>query len=195
VESLRTSLAEVFSYLGYRTRCAVNGLAALIEIRQQVPDILLSDLNMPAMSGFELLSVIHRRFPAIYLIAMSGMITEGQPPAGVTAHAFHRKGSSVADLVKIAEAWSLPRREDRGRPEPIWIQRGGHDALGRECVKIACPDCFRISQQDIDGPSGLILDTKCIFCGNCILYAIVGTQSHEFLHPFRLAPRFANPAS
>ena len=62
-ESVRTSLAEVFKYLGYRTRCAPDGLAALIEIRQEVPDILLSDLNMPAMSGFELLSIIHRRFP------------------------------------------------------------------------------------------------------------------------------------
>ena len=75
-ESVRTSFAEVFNYLGYRTRSAADGLAALIQIRQEVPDILLSDLNMPAMSGFELLSVVRRRFPAIYVIAMSGMFTE-----------------------------------------------------------------------------------------------------------------------
>lgn len=31
-ESVRTSFAEVFNYLGYRTRCAADGLAALIEI-------------------------------------------------------------------------------------------------------------------------------------------------------------------
>jgi CheY-like chemotaxis protein len=67
-ESLRTSVAEVFAYLRYRARSATDGLAALIEIRQDVPDILLSDLNIPEMSGFELLSVFRRRFPAIYVI-------------------------------------------------------------------------------------------------------------------------------
>ena len=69
-ESVRRSYADVFSYLGYGTRTAPDGLAALIEIREKVPDILLSDLNMPAMSGFELLSVVRRRFPSVYLIAM-----------------------------------------------------------------------------------------------------------------------------
>ena len=59
-----------------------DGLSALIEIREEVPDILLSDLNMPAMSGFELLSVVRRRFPAIYVIAMSGMFTESPDPSG-----------------------------------------------------------------------------------------------------------------
>jgi CheY-like chemotaxis protein len=48
-ESVRTSLAEIFRALGHRVRCASDGLAALIEMRQEIPDILLSDLNMPGM--------------------------------------------------------------------------------------------------------------------------------------------------
>lgn len=71
-ESVRTSLAMVLSALGHRVRSASDGLAALIEMRQEAPDILLSDLNMPGMSGFELLSVVRRRFPAVRVIAMSG---------------------------------------------------------------------------------------------------------------------------
>ena len=51
---------------------AEDGFSALAEIRKEVPDILLSDLNMPRMSGFELLSVVRRRFPSIRTIAMSG---------------------------------------------------------------------------------------------------------------------------
>jgi CheY-like chemotaxis protein len=90
-ESVRTSLEEVLTFFGYRTRSAADGLAALKVIREEVPEILLSDLNMPAMSGFELLSIIHRRFPAIYVIAMSGMFTENQIPTGVTADAFYKR--------------------------------------------------------------------------------------------------------
>jgi CheY-like chemotaxis protein len=38
---------------------------------RKIPEILLSDLNMPGMSGFELLSAVRRRFSAIQVIAMS----------------------------------------------------------------------------------------------------------------------------
>src|SRR5579871_6589489 len=109
-ESVRRSFAEVFNYLGYRTRSAADGLSALIQIRQEVPEILLSDLNMPAMSGFELLSIVHRRFPAIYVIAMSGMFTEHQFPCGVTADAYYQKGGRVADLVEMVQTRPLQGR-------------------------------------------------------------------------------------
>ena len=191
-ESVRTSFAEVFTHLGYRTRSATDGLSALIQIRREVPDILLSDLNMPAMSGFELLSIVHRRFPAIYVIAMSGMFTESQFPSGVTADAFYQKGGGVADLVKVVET-RLPRRQHRNTPEPIWIQKNGHDASEEESVTIACPECFRTFPQAIDGTASLILDTNCVFCGHWILYAIVEPRSLDFPRPFRLVSRLANP--
>ena len=54
-EPIRTSLAEILKVLGHRVRCAADGIAALVEINQEIPEILLSDLNMPGMSGFELL--------------------------------------------------------------------------------------------------------------------------------------------
>ena len=190
-ESVRTSLAEVFAYLGYRTRSAADGLAALIEIRQEVPDILLSDLNMPAMSGFELLSIIRRRFPAIYVIAMSGMFTESQFPSGVTADAYYQKGGGVADLVRIVETRPLPSREHCDMPQPIWIQRNGHDASGGEFVTIACPECFRTFPQAINGTASAILDTSCVFCHSWILYGIVDPRNLEFPRGFQPASPFA----
>jgi len=45
----------------------------LVEIRNGIPDLVLSDLNMLGMSGIELLSVIRRRFPSIRVIAMGAM--------------------------------------------------------------------------------------------------------------------------
>src|SRR5580692_7411148 len=167
-ESVRTSLSQIFTVLGHQVRCAPDGLAALIEMRQEIPEILLSDLNMPRMSGFELLSVVRRRFQAVRVIAMSGAFSGNQVPCGVTADAFYEKGNGVAVLLKAIESLPFTNRECCAAPEPIWIQRDGYDTTGAESVTIACPDCFRTFQQTISETNGLILDTDCVFCHSMI---------------------------
>jgi CheY-like chemotaxis protein len=49
--ALRMSLSELFTELGHSTRSAEDGFSALSEIRTRIPDIILSDLNMPGMSA------------------------------------------------------------------------------------------------------------------------------------------------
>ena len=61
---IRKLLSVILAESGYRVRSAEDGFSALVEIRNEIPDIILSDLNMPGMSGFELLSVVRCRFPA-----------------------------------------------------------------------------------------------------------------------------------
>jgi CheY-like chemotaxis protein len=65
-------LSEIFKEYGCTVRTASDGFEALAIIRDRVPNILISDLNIPRMTGFELLSIIRRRFPMIAVIAMSG---------------------------------------------------------------------------------------------------------------------------
>ena len=79
--STRESLSGILSEFGNRVRSAEDGFSALVEIQNNSPDIILSDLNMPGMSGFELLSVVRRRFPAIRVIAM-----------GVCRHGYAARG-------------------------------------------------------------------------------------------------------
>src|SRR4051812_29016505 len=84
-------LSDIFNENGYTVRTAPDGFAALTSIRERVPDILISDLNMPRMSGFELLSIVRRRFPSIAVIAMSGSYSGVTVPLGVAADAFYAK--------------------------------------------------------------------------------------------------------
>jgi len=49
--SLQTSLSQIFATFGYSVRSAGDGFAALAAIRTDVPDIILSDLNMPGSPG------------------------------------------------------------------------------------------------------------------------------------------------
>jgi CheY-like chemotaxis protein len=190
-EGVRESLAQVMAVVGYNVRAAADGVAALIEMRQEVPDFVISDLNMPNMSGFELLSVIRRRYPAVRVIAMSGAISGGQLPPGVTADAFYQKGMGVPALLKVFDTLPLPDRRPLEVPNPVWIQRNGHDAAGAEFVTIVCPDCFRTFPKTLDGAGDSIRDTDCIFCGNLIYYGIVEPLDPEFPHRPQASLRYA----
>lgn len=70
------SIRELFTLLlrkeGYEVTAAENGFDGLLKLKKLVPDVIISDLNMPKMSGFEFLSVVRRRFPEISVIASSG---------------------------------------------------------------------------------------------------------------------------
>ena len=95
---LRVSLSQIFSGLNYEVRSAEDGLSALCEIDRKIPAIVLSDLYMPRMSGFDLLAEVRRRFPSIMLIAMSASFSVSD---GVVADAFYEKGTGLRPLLKI----------------------------------------------------------------------------------------------
>jgi CheY-like chemotaxis protein len=105
--AIRTVISQVLTGMGYQVRSAEDGTSALAEIRNQIPDIVLSDLNMPGMSGSELISIIHRSYPSIQVIAMSGAFSGEEAPSGLAADAFYQKGCGPGSLLKIIRA--LPR--------------------------------------------------------------------------------------
>jgi CheY-like chemotaxis protein len=115
-DSVRSTISLVLGELGYRVRSAADGISALREINQENPDILLFDLNMPGMSGFELVMTVRDLFPAIKVIASSGSFRGTEVPSGVLADAFYSKGSGVNTLLQILR--SLPQTH-RQAPEPF----------------------------------------------------------------------------
>ena len=126
-ECIRTSTSLILEEMGYFVRSAEDGLSALAEIRQDSPDILLTDLNMPGMSGFELLTEVRSLFPAIKVIAMSGAFCGSEIPPGVLADAFYQKGGSVSTLLKILRA--LPRMKCRSLEHPVQVHPSPFGAM------------------------------------------------------------------
>jgi CheY-like chemotaxis protein len=195
--SIRTSMSQVLTEIGYSVRSAQDGFSALVEIRKAIPEIILSDLNMPGMSGFELLSLVRRRFPSIRLIAMSGTFSGDEVPSGVAADAFYQKGSGVRSLLKIIGSVALPEKLPAiqpAAPTPVWIQRNGNDASGQPYVSIACPDCLRTFQQAVGGSLSLIREAHCVHCRNTVYYAIVEPVDGEPGQAPQLLHRTAKPA-
>jgi CheY-like chemotaxis protein len=135
--SIRYSLSCILTEIGYNVRSAEDGISALLEIGSDVPEILLSDLHMPGMSGFELLSEVRQRFPEIQTIAMSGAFLGDEVPSGVAADGFYQKGSSTGSLLRIMS--SLPRRERNHRDQPDQTSQTVLQDSSRESKRAGIP--------------------------------------------------------
>jgi len=195
--SVRTSLSLLLGEIGYRVRSAGDGFSALREIRQEIPEILLSDLQMPGMSGFELLLVVRRRFPEIQVIAMSGAFCGSEVPSGIPADAFYQKGSSMTALMHILGALPQMRRRAPAHcrtGSPLWIQRSCNDPLGKAQVSITCPECLRTFQQDLEGTDRLNCEVDCIHCGSSIQYSVVEPSDQMKPQAFHYQDHAANMA-
>jgi DNA-binding response OmpR family regulator len=55
---IRELLKQEFGEAGYRLRVAANGREALAEIRRERPDLLILDVMMPEINGFDVAAVI-----------------------------------------------------------------------------------------------------------------------------------------
>ena len=173
--SIRESLSHVLTEIGYRVRSAEDGFSALREIGHRVPDLLLSDLNMPNMSGFELLSVVRRRFPTIRTIAMSGSFSGDEVPSGVAADGFYPKGSSIVALLRVMTSSSHLKRHSPQPSSPnasLWIHQDAHSPSPDGCIAITCPECQRSFPQAL-GTNYPQHKTNCIYYGTSIHHEIV----------------------
>ncbi|HEY6181663.1 MAG TPA: response regulator [Terriglobales bacterium] len=177
--AVRDSLAMLLRASGYEVTLAVNGFDALLQLKRRLPVIVLSDLNMPQMSGFEFLSVVRRRFPRISVVAMSGAYHSGDSvPGGVIADAFYAKGHSdpgtllqmVAGLIRTYAEHAVDHERESA---PVWIPRNGKDSHGVPYIVLTCTDCLRsfplsVATEDLQK----IQETPCLFCPNTVRYII-----------------------
>ena len=74
--SARKALVTLLKDTGYEVSTAIDGLDALNQIRKEPPDLILTDLEMPRMSGIELSSAIRnnaatRDLPVIMITSRS----------------------------------------------------------------------------------------------------------------------------
>ena len=72
--SLRISIEEFLSDIGYEVDGFTDGLEAHDAVYDKVYDILLLDVNVPTLDGFEMLKKLREdgiKIPAIFLTSMT----------------------------------------------------------------------------------------------------------------------------
>ena len=178
--TVRYTISKLLSDHAYDVSIAVDGFDALLQLQQKVPDLILSDLNMPQMSGFELLSVVRRRFPEILVVASSGAYDSSAVPNGVIADAFYAKGQEDASRLLEVIATLIRRGPLSHKSEnaPVWIPRNGTDHNGKPFVVLTCTRCLRSFPFTVNHePTGEVLKTQCIYCPNEVTYIIDFSRS------------------
>jgi CheY-like chemotaxis protein len=176
-ESVRESVAMSLIAAGYDVVAAEDGFRALLLLRKNMPDVVLSDLDMPGMSGFELLSVVRRRFPQISTVAMSGAYVGEEVPFGVIADGFFAKGSQSKNLLRTIQTLLLTARtrsSDHYREcAPAWIPRNGNDSKAMPYVVLTCAECLRaFSMNLVERTTGTVLEIPCRSCHSMNRYII-----------------------
>ena len=183
---IREAIALLLTSSGYDVSTAEDGFAALEQLRRTLPHLIVSDLNMPQMSGYELLSVVRRRFPQILSVAMSGAYQGDAVPAGVIADSFYAKGESPRNLLTTI-AGLFRTSGDRASAHqkevtPAWIPRNGNDSHGVPYVVVTCAQCLRAFQLPVvEEKTGAVLEAPCRFCPSKNRYIIepLGTDVRQ----------------
>lgn len=99
--------AEMLRLRGYQSHNAFRGTAALSLIAEKQPDMILLDLMMPDVSGFEIMEQLHQdqSLANIPIVIVSAKAMPADIQAGLRAGAqnYLTKPISFADLIQAVE--------------------------------------------------------------------------------------------
>lgn len=88
VDTIARVYARFLERQGYDVRIAFNGEEALEEWDRFHPDLVISDIRMPKMSGFELAIEIRKKNPDQKIVLMTGYADEAEVLEQQKSHGF-----------------------------------------------------------------------------------------------------------
>ena len=170
--SIRETATLILESEGFEVLTAADGVEGLHSLSKSLPDLIISDLNMPRMSGFEFLAVVRQRFPHIATIAMSGGYSSGEMPVGILADTFLQKGNyTIKELsqhvAKLLAASPLRSEGKKSDIAPPFVPRDSARYL-----MITCPKCLRPNRLEAMSLNGGLHQTTCPSCGTPVKFEI-----------------------
>jgi DNA-binding NtrC family response regulator len=135
------SLKRVFRTAPYRLYTAENGLKALELLQDNKIDAALVDLQMPEMSGLELLEQIRKQWPWVQVVILTGFggVKEAVEAIQMGAADFLQKPfeneTIEARMNQIFHIWSL-EQENRRLREKVQFQFGYDQLIGNSTAML-----------------------------------------------------------
>lgn len=158
--------ADLLRARGYVVHVANGGFEALACLRQALPDLVISDLCMPGMSGMELLAIIRQRFPHLPLLAISAadILSLEANAADVT---INRGDEAMQQLLENLTRLLRPRHAGPiALPGRLpWVARRSMQELWLTCSE--CLRSFRASSEAVARVDRVGIHTcTCVHCGH-----------------------------
>jgi CheY-like chemotaxis protein len=107
-QEIRENLSDMLKIKGFEIMEAKNAEEGLILIEKKIPDLILSDIMMPKINGFEFLSIIKGRpetskIPFLFVSAINDK-TEIKKASELGANGYITKPFTLSNLLTKIEA-------------------------------------------------------------------------------------------
>ena len=112
-EIILRGMTRLLDILQHTCVCVSNGQEALQVIEGQPVDLVISDIQMPRMDGFQLVRAIRDIRPELPIILLTGAIVDGMEEEGARQgiYAIYRKPVKFVDLEQAVKKIEEGNRE------------------------------------------------------------------------------------
>ena len=98
--AVRSLLQRVLANAGYGVETAADGGTAVEMVTASLPDLLITDLMMPGLTGWSVFARVRRQVPTLPILVMSGTTTGIPDGASLPDHAvFLQKPAAITDVL------------------------------------------------------------------------------------------------
>ncbi|MBW2622680.1 MAG: sigma-54-dependent Fis family transcriptional regulator [Deltaproteobacteria bacterium] len=111
-DQLRMSFEKLLIEEGYRVKCAPSGEAGIEQVRVELPNLVVLDMRLPGINGFETFNTIHKIEPKLPVIIMTayGTTETAIEATKMGAYDYIPKPFEVPDMLGvIAQALEMGR--------------------------------------------------------------------------------------
>jgi CheY-like chemotaxis protein len=127
---IASTLAVIFNMNGYSARCFTDPTEALAAAQSDTPDLLISDVAMPGLSGVDLAIQMRAQYPKCKMMLFSGQAAtlDLLEKARAQGHDFYLRLKPVHPTELLVEMGTLS--DEKAPTESAWTMHGRPALLG-----------------------------------------------------------------
>ena len=173
--NVRTLVRDYLTEQGFRVVVADNGQNALYAARHEKPDLILLDIMMPEMDGFEFIRA-YRKESETPIVLLTARLDESDKVVGLELGAddYVTKPFSMREL--LARVRTVLRRSGK-TPEPSQVLRAADIVLDRENHSVSVADHpVRLTPSEFDLLAVLMSSPGRVYSRMDLLRELEGTS-------------------